>query len=267
MRRSPCFHLLCICLSLFSVSSANALSITFDNAFTITDNMPFWDLDGTVGTIKFDSTLTAPLTTSGYDLKGEVTILASGTTLAMANATSILTLTNFVADTGSNLPGQNVVLDFNHTFTVTGPVNAVSAIDPYVANGNGQAIFANGASSNAVGFGVDTVNDWYGYVSGQTVFTPTSGGPLPLLSPSLPAGGGTLPYNVYTHGPQPMGNFAPVVGAHLDFTLGAPRDQLILTSSAQVGYYAVPEASSLLMLGAAGLFILPAVLRRKKFSA
>jgi hypothetical protein len=224
-------------------------------------------LDSTVGTIKFDSTLTAPLTTSGYDLKGEVTTLSSGTTLAMANATSILTLTNFVADTGSNLPGQNVVLDFNHTFTVTGAVNAVSAIDAYVANGNGQAIFANGASSNAVAAGTDWINDFYGYVSGTTIFAPVSGSPPPIPNPSLASGGGTLPYSVYTVGPQPLGAFAPVVGGHLDFTLGAARDQLILTSSAQVGYYAVPEASTLLMLGVGAFCMLPAILRRKRTAA
>lgn len=232
---------------------AQAVSVTFDNTVTITDNLFGFDFDPTIGIIQFDSTKSGALTKSGYEVKGEVTTKAAGTTLAMANATSILTLTNFVADTGTALPGQSVVIDFVETFTATGIVNGVAAIDAQVANGNGQALFANGATSNAVGPGTDVINDWYGYISGAIINAPTSGGPPPLLNPNLPAGGGTANYSVYTQGPQPFGVFAPVVGAHLDFTLGAPRDQLLLPSSAQVGFWVVPEPSSYLLLALGGV--------------
>lgn len=255
-------------LSLLCYGSRNAeaVSITFDNAFTITDNLAGFDLNPALGVIDFDSTSSGPLTTSGYEVKGRVTTLATGNTSIMANATSVLTLTNFVADTGTALPGQNVIIDFSHTFTAAGVVNAVAALDALTANGFGQPLFANGASSNSVPFGLDTINDWYGYVSGQLVVAPVSGGPLPLSNPALPAGGGSLPYGLYSQGPQPMGFFAPVVGGYLDFTLGGARDQLLLPSSAQVGFWAVPEPASgiLLGIGALGLLSLRAVRRRRQ---
>jgi hypothetical protein len=84
---------------------------------------------------------------------------------------------------------------------------------------------------------------------------------LPLLNPTLPAGGGTLPYALYGHGPQPMGFFSPTVGGHLEFTLRGTRDQLVLPSSAQVGFWVVPEPSSWALLGIGSMAL--AVWRRR----
>lgn len=244
--------------------TARALQITFDNALTIVDGQIGWDLDGIVnGKIDFDSTISGALTTSGYELKGTLTTLATGNTAVMANATSVLTLTNFVADVNNAAPGQNVTIDFSHTFVAPGVVNGVAVLDAEVSDGTGQAVFANGASSGAVAPGTDLIINWYGYISGALVAAPVNGGPLPLLNPALAAGGGSAPYGVYSQGPQPMGFFAPVVGGHLEFVLGAARSQLLLPNSAQVGFYAIPEPASWALMVTAGL-ALPWVRRRAR---
>ncbi|MGB5324509.1 MAG: hypothetical protein WBN40_03675, partial [Pseudomonadales bacterium] len=133
-----------------------------------------------------------------------------------------------------------VVIDFSHQYVV-GIVNGnfADGLNAEVANGFNEPLYFNGPNSLAVPVGTDVIDDWYGYVSGAVILPPVGSVP-PLLNPAQAAGGGSSPYAFYGHGPQFFSTFDPVVGGHLEFTLGSSDSQLILPSSAEVGFSIVP---------------------------
>jgi hypothetical protein len=90
------------------------------------------------------------------------------------------------------------------------------------------------------------------------------GGTSKSTSIPNPAGLGN-PYPLYGHGASvmsilPGALIQPTLTGDLTFSLGGPRNQFILTSSAEVGF--VPEPSTAVLLGA-GCGAL-AILRRKR---
>lgn len=256
-----------IALSLVCASRiAGAVSITFDNNLTITDNQIGFDLNPAIGIIDFDSTASGTLTASGYDVKGTVTINGSGGSLVNLPNATVLSLTNFVADVNGNTPGQQVIIDFSHTYMI-GALNGnfADGLTAEVANGNNEPVFNNGTNSLAVMPGTDIIDAWYGYVSGA-VITPALGNPPPILNPFQPAGGGSTAYPFYGHGPTFFSTFNPVVGGHLEFMLGSADSQLILPTSAEVGFSAVPLPAAAWLLGS-GLIGLAGIAQRRTSTA
>jgi hypothetical protein len=228
--------------------TALAVGIQFDGgAVVITDN-GLLDGNPAIGTIDFDSIGSNPFTiASGYDVKGTVQNTAGPSLSSLiAPITGAVTLTNFVADRPLSAIGG--ITDIEFFDTVIGSALAVTVADiisAEVANGNGAATYLNNASGNPVPASQDTITTWQGFISGA-IITNQFGTPPPIPNPNLPAGGGTLAYPVFGHGPTLIpGPFVnPVIGAFFSFQLGGVRDQLILPSSAEVGFTAVPEPST-----------------------
>jgi len=249
---------LAACLLMFP-GTALGVGIQFDSgAVVITDNGPL-DSNLAIGIIDFDSIGSNPFTiASGYDVKGTVQNTAGPSLSSLITPiTGAVTLTNFVADRPLSAIGGITSIEFFDTVIGTAPaVNVADVITAEVANGNGAATYFNNASGNAVPASQDTITTWQGYISGA-IITNQFGTPPPIPNPNLPAGGGTLPYPVFGHGPTLIpGPFVnPVIGAFFSFQLGGVRDQLILPSSAEVGFTAVPEPSAavLAIVGLIGL--------------
>jgi len=244
---------------LASPDSALAVGIQFDNgAVVITDNGPL-DNNPAVNIIDFDSIGANPFViASGYNVKGTVQN-TGGPSLAslIAPITGAVTLTNFVADRPLAAPGGITDVEFFHTVVGTAPaVTVADVINAQIANGTGAPVYLNNASGNAVPSGQTTITTWQGFISGAVITNPF-GSPVPIPNPNLPAGGGTAPFPVSGHGPALIpGPFVnPVIGAFFSFQLGGSRDQIILPTSAEVGFSAVPEPSTavLALVGLMGL--------------
>jgi|GEM_PF-1920923 len=244
---------------LVAPGTALGVGIQFDNgAVVITDNGPL-DSNSAIGIIDFDSIGSNPFTiASGYDVRGTVQNTAGPSLSSLITPiTGAVTLTNFVADRPLSAIGGITDIEFFHTVIGSAlSVTVADVITAEVANGNGAATYFNNASGSAVPASQDTITTWQGFISGA-IITNQFGTPPPIPNPSLPAGGGTLPYPVFGHGPTLIpGPFVnPVIGAFFSFQLGGIRDQLILPSSAEVGFSAVPEPSTALLafVGLVGL--------------
>lgn len=254
MHRRGSFAFALFVLAASSAPDARALQVDVDSQL-ITDNS-LWDIDGTIGVIEFDSTSvgTGFATASGIDAKGRVLLTGPGGALAQVlNTNSQLVLTDFVADRPGSLVGGPIQLSisFEHTFAsplVPGVAIAADIIDAWSDDGSGNMVFTSGNGS-PLAAGEDTLDFWQGYVDNIPIGLPF--GPTPPI-PNL--AGLAQQYPLYGHGPDTLlicGGLVcpPTVRGELDFSLGGPRNQFILFSSAEVGFALVPEpAASLLGL-------------------
>jgi len=214
----------------------------------------FWDLDPTVDAVRFDSTdpFQGFTTSSGIDAKGDVVLAGPGGALAAILPTGPrLVLTNFVADRYQPLaPGPasfNIV--FSHTFAtmIPGIFTAADVVQAFQDDGSGLVVYFPGGSP--VLAGEDAILAWQGYVN--SVAIPGPFGPAPPIP--NPAGLGN-PYPLYGHGASvmsllPGALIQPTLVGDLTFSLGGPRNQFILQNSAEVGFSAVPEPTTALLLG------------------
>jgi hypothetical protein len=226
---------------LLQATPAQALVITLDDgnsSITITDNGP-GDNNSLSGIIDFNQSF------ADYKVFGTLDTVAGPTVTSLIGSPSAsLRLTNFTAE-AINVPSKNFKIQMSDQLTgiYTG-IQGADALDAYVAHSSGSAIPAN----------TDQLIDWQGYVSGLA-FTPafgTLGG-----NPLLPASSSPVQYPAFGHGPTPffMVLVNPVLGANLEFYLGAVGNQLLLPTSANLGFTVVPEPATLGMgmLGAAAV--------------
>jgi hypothetical protein len=225
---------------------SQALVIDFNSgALIITDN-GIGDLNLAIGILDFNTTV------GSYSLIGTVDLLAGPNQTALIGSPNAnLRLTNFTGEALTNTPGQ-LDITFSHVFpgTYTG-ITAADSLDAYVGHATGAL----------VPVAQDIICQWQGFVSGQITTLPVPGLP-PYFNPLLPASSPPLPYNLVTHGPTPIiGPLTnPAVGAYFCFDLRGQGDQIILYSSAEVGFTAVPESNSFLLIGVAlaGVLFAPA---------
>jgi hypothetical protein len=245
-------------------SSALAVNVNVDGQ-VIADGS-FWDMDPTPNAVSFDSNdpLQGFATASGIDAKGDVVLAGPGGALASILPTGPrLVLTNFVADWWSNTlgPGPHTFqITFDHTFAtmIPGVVTAADAVAAFQNDGSGLAIYFPGGSPVAAG--QDNILAWQGYVNSIPI--PTPFGPTPAI-PNPPGLGNAYP--VYGHGASvmnilPGALIQPTLVGDLTFSLGGPRNQFVLNSSAEVGFIPEPATGLLVAAGLAGL----GVLRRRK---
>ncbi len=238
-----------ICAAIVPVSTASAVVIDFNNgALVITDN-GIGDTNLAFDVIDFNTTV------GGYLLQGTVDT-GAGTNLTnlIGVPNGSVRLTNFIGEATANGLGQ---LDIQFSHTVLGTyagVIAADSLDAYVSH----------ATAAPVPAGNDLINIWQGFVNG-IVITPTVPGPPPYLNPNLPASSPPLPYPVVTQGPMALTPLItnPAFGAYFSFDLGSAGDQLLLFSSAEVGFSAVPEPGTVVLFGLA-LAGLPILRRRLK---
>jgi hypothetical protein len=215
---------------------AQALEISFNGlALVITDNGVL-DLNPTVGIIDFNTIV------GNYAVVGTLDQVAGPSVVSLIGGpTAALRLTNFIAEALTASPGQ---LDILFTDAVAGTfpgVTAADSLDAYVGHATGAAIPA----------GTDRIVAWQGFISGATIF-PTAPSPPPYFNPALPASSPPLPYTFVTQGPVAYGpTVNPIFGAYLAIDLGGVGNQLILPSSAEVAFVAIPEAGSLALAGLA----------------
>lgn len=235
-----------------SMSPAWALlTIDFNfGALTITDNLLGFDSNGAVGIIDFNTTV------GNYSLQGTVDVGVAGPNqVALIGSPSAnIRLTNFTAEALVNGAGP-LDLQFFDIFPglFIGSIGADS-MDPYVGHATGAPVPA----------AQDTILNWQGFVAGIVIANPFPN-PPPFFNPFLPASSVPLPYTVFGHGPTPLPAFTnPVVGGYLTFDLGGIGDQLILYTSAEVGFTAVPEPGTFVLggLAVAGLGVVVARRRR-----
>lgn len=237
-------------LLLVSMSSANALTIDFNFGALVINDQGVGDLNPAIGVLDFNTVV------GNYSLVGTIDLLAGPNQTALIGTPNAnLRLTNFTAEALIGSPGQ-MDIQFSHVFagTFTG-ITAADSLDAYVGHATGAPVPA----------GQDQICQWQGFVSGQ-ITTPVNPGPPPYFNPFLPASSIPLPYPLVTHGPTPIAGplTNPAVGAYLCFDLQGVGDQLILYTSAEVGFAAVPEVSSLLLMGVAGSGLIVAGARRRR---
>ncbi|MFO0944421.1 MAG: hypothetical protein U1D30_00515 [Planctomycetota bacterium] len=240
-------------LFLSMASSANALMIDFNfGALTINDN-GLGDLNPLIGILDFNTVV------GNYSLIGRLDLLAGPNQVSLIGSPNAnLRLTNFTAE--ALIASAGVMdIDFSHFFPGTfNGIIAADSLDAYVGH----------ATAAAVPVAQDSILQWQGYVSGQITTLPVPG-PPPYTNPFLPASSVPLPYPLVTHGPTPIASplTNPAVGAYFSFDLRGAGDQLILYTSAEVGFTAVPEASSFVLAGAAGLALIMARGKRMRKNA
>ncbi len=238
-----------ICAAIVPVSTTSAVVIDFNNgALVITDN-GIGDTNLAIDVIDFNTTV------GGYLLQGTVDT-GAGTNLTnlIGVPNGSVRLTNFIGEATASGLGQ---LDIQFSHTVLGTyagVIAADSLDAYVSH----------ATAAPVPAGNDLINVWQGFVNG-IVITPTVPGPPPYLNPNLPASSLPLPYPVVTQGPMALTPLItnPAFGAFFSFDLGSTGDQIQLFNSAEVGFTAVPEPGTFVLLGLA-LAGLPLLRRRLK---
>lgn len=247
MRKLPLIA--AFCAALVPLTSASAVTIDFNNgALVITDN-GVGDTNLAFDVIDFNTNV------GGYQMQGTVDT-GAGTNLTnlIGVPNGSVRLTNFTAEATANGLG---LLDIQFSHTVLGTYAGVVAADSLDA-------FVSHATAAPVPFGNDIISVWQGFVSG-IVITPTLPGPPPYLNPNLPPSSPPLPYPVVTQGPMALTPLItnPVFGAYFSFDLGSTGDQLLLFNSAEVGFSAVPEPSTIVLVGLA-LAGLPLLRRRMK---
>lgn len=210
-----------------------AVGVNLGSGAVIISDNGIGDLNPTLGILDFNQTI------GNYKLSGTVDTLAGPTLVSLLGSpTAALRMTNFTGE-AVGTPSGPIAVQFYDTVTGFFPaVTGADSLDAYVGHALGAPVLP----------GTDVIWDWQGFISGM-VITGVSPGPPPYFNPALPPLSPPLPYSVVTHGPVPMGAFInPVFGAFLTFQLGASGDQLILPSSAELGFFSVPEPSTLVLL-------------------
>jgi hypothetical protein len=238
------------CVFILGARHAKAVAINFNaGALIITDNMVGFDSNAAIGIIDFNTTV------GGYSVQGTIDTATGPNLASILSPNASLRMTNFTAEALANAPPA-LGMQFYDTAvgTYTG-ITGADSLDAYAAHATGAPI----PPAN------DLILDWTGFVSGAT-FGPPSPGVPPYPNPFVPPSSPPLPYTVVTHGPFaiPGTYINPVFGAYLTIQLGSLGDQLILQSSADTGFAAVPEPATwvLFSVGMLGL----AVLRRTKLN-
>jgi len=232
---------------LLAASPVWAVSIDFNaGTLVINDNLA-GDSNLTLGIIDFN------VAVGGYKMVGTVDQKAGPSVVSLLGTPSAaLRLTNFTAEAVGSPP--QMAIQFYDT---------VGGFFPAVTGADSLNAFVGHVTGAPVPPANDLILDWQGFVSG-VVITGLLPGPPPYPNPFLPPSSAPLPYAIVTHGPTPMGAFTnPVFGAYLTFQLGSNGDQLILPSSAEVGILAVPEPSTVALLGT-GVAALLLVIRRRR---
>jgi hypothetical protein len=230
---------------------ARGLQVVIDTT-VIEDNISPEDLNPIAGIIDFDSILSGPMTTSGYEVHGRAE-LTTGGTLVSAGASGIR-LTDFVCDQNDLPGGQSVDVGFFHDFVLSGSITAQAEINAEVRDGTGFPVFLTGPGALSVAAGEDSLDLFDGTVTPGPVLAPPYGSAPPISSPFHPAGGGSTPYPVYGQGPITFaGGGASFVGARFRFTLdtlagGGTRNQFYLPTSAEFAFVAVPEPGTVVLM-------------------
>jgi hypothetical protein len=171
-----------------------------------------------------------------------------------------LTLTNFMAEAVSTSTlGTTLSLRFNSAPFV-GAYPAGTAVDSLVAE-------VGSSTSSFVLPNTDLITAFQSIIadnSTSAMILPATGGILPLGNPVHP-GPGTTPYLVTGHGPTATPAFTnPVIYGFMELQLGQTGDQLIMPSSLEIGFTAVPEPSTVALLGTAMACLAGAAVRRRR---
>lgn len=229
--------------------SASALMIDFNFGSLVINDNGIGDLNPVVGILDFN------VIVGNYSLAGSLDLLAGPNQVSLIGTPNAnLRLTNFTAEALVIGAGPTDI-QFFHVFPGTfNGITAADSLDAYVGHATGAV----------VPIAQDEILQWQGFVSGQITTGPNPG-PPPYLNPLLPASSVPLAYPLVTHGPTPIAGplTNPVVGAYFSFDLRGAGDQLILYSSAEVGFTAVPEINSLSLAGIAGIALVLTRVRRK----
>jgi len=222
-------------ISMLGARKAEAVAIDFNGgALVITDNLVGFDSNPIVGIIDFNTTV------GGYKVQGTIDTAVGPNLASIVSPSASLRMTNFTAEALTrSLPALGMQFYDTAVGTYTG-ITGADSLDAYAAHATGAPI----PPAN------DVILDWTGFVSGAT-FGPPSPNVPPYTNPFVPPFSPPLPYTVVTHGPFAIpGTFTnPVFGAYLTIQLGSLGDQLILQSSADTGFAAVPEPTTLALFG------------------
>lgn len=235
------------------------LQISFDNNTSIIDGGA-GDLDSVAnGKIDFSGIYGF----AGYQVQGtlrESPPWAVGPSISQQLSAPVysLTLTNFVAEAVSTSTlSTTLAMRFNSAPFI-GTYLAGTAVDSLVAE-------VGSSTTSVVLPNTDLITTFQSIIadnSTSTLILPSTGGILPLGNPLHP-GPGTTPYLVTGHGPIGTPAFVnPVIYGYMEFQLGQLGDQLIMPSSLEIGFTAVPEPSSI-ALAATGLACLVGVAVRR----
>lgn len=237
------------------------LQISFDNNTSIVDGGA-GDLDSVAnGKIDFSGVYGI----AGYQVQGtlrESPPWAVGPSISQQLSAPVysLTLTNFMAEAVSTSTlSTTLSIRFNSAQFI-GAYLAGTAVDSLVAE-------VGSSTTSVVLPSTDMITAFQSIIadtSTSTLILPPTGGILPLGNPLHP-GPGTTPYLVTGHGP--IGTPAmvnPVIYGYMELQLGQLGDQLIMPSSLEIGFTAVPEPSTVSLLGAGVACLGGAAFRRRR---
>lgn len=220
------------------------------------------DLEPNGNNIRFDSLAPPPdgfTTNSGFDATGRV--LLSNVTGALGgqlNTGQALVLTEFVADMpASGTPGPfNIIFEHDFNLVLIGGGTAADVVVAFAHDGTLEPPYMTGGGAIPLLGGEDTLLAWQGYVDGVPIPNPTA--PLP---PSSNVAGLNMPYQTHGHATiNPLFGgliFDAILRGELSFSLGGPRNQFILLTSAEVGLEDLdPLPISIPMLSTTGTVVL-----------
>jgi hypothetical protein len=238
-----------------SVSNAT-MQIVIDST-VITDNGA-GDLNSTVGTIDFSGVYG----TAAYAVVGRLTDTPGVSGIALS--TYVLRLTNFSAQavTGSVLgTPMNISIESN-TFPAAIAGTASDNITALVGNASGLSVPAN--TDMLLTF-ASVVND--GTMFPYPISTVVSS-PAPFGNPLFGGGLSTIAYPVSSHTTAVPPTIFPTLLGAFSLSLGQIDDRFIMPTSYDIGLQiaAVPEPSSLVLLGIASLGVILVSKNRRRAS-